>query len=111
MGLVELSRVGMPVAAASRVGGLRRVPSVLGRCVRRAGPGRAYGRYVTAGLSEPPESPWKEAHHGWIFGSGAFIDRVRAMVRGEPRRERRRESRLLQGPTLSRVSEVVCGLY
>jgi len=33
------------------------------------------------------------------------------MVRGEPRRERRRESRLIQGPTLSRVSEVVCALY
>jgi len=74
-------------------------------------PAGAYRRYVTAGLSEPPESPWKEAYHGWILGSGAFIDRVRAMVRGEPRRERRRESRLIQGPTLSRVSEVVCALY
>ena len=74
-------------------------------------PAGAYRRYVTAGLSEPPESPWKEAYHGWILGSGAFIDRVRAMVRGEPRRERRRESRLIQGPTLSRVSEVVCASY
>jgi len=74
-------------------------------------PAGAYRRYVTAGLSEPPESPWKEAYHGWILGSGAFIDRVRAMVRGEPRRERRRESRLIQGLTLSRVSEVVCASY
>jgi len=69
-------------------------------------PAGAYRRYVTAGLSEPSESPWKEAYHGWILGSGAFIDRVRAMVRGEPRRQRRRESRLIQGPTLSQVSEV-----
>ena len=46
-------------------------------------PAAAYRRYVTAGLSEPPESPWKEAYHGWILGSGAFIDRVRAMVRGD----------------------------
>jgi hypothetical protein len=30
------------------------------------------------------------------------------MVRGEPRRQRRRRSRLIQGPTLSPVSEVVC---
>jgi hypothetical protein len=74
-------------------------------------PAGAYRRYVTAGMSEPPESPWKEAYHGWILGSGAVIDRVRAMLRGEPRRERRRESRLIEGPTLSRVSEVVCTSY
>ena len=33
------------------------------------------------------------------------------MVRGEPRRERRRESRLIEGPTLSRVSEAICASY
>ncbi len=33
------------------------------------------------------------------------------MVRGEPRRERRRESRLIQGPTLARVSEVMRAAY
>jgi putative transposase len=64
-------------------------------------PAWAYRRYVTAGLSEPPESPWTESYHGWILRSGAFIDRVRAMVRGEPRRQRRRESQLVQGPALS----------
>ncbi len=74
-------------------------------------PAAAYRRYVTAGLSEPPESPWKQAYHGWVLGSEAFIDRVRAMVRGEPRRERRRESRLIQGPTLARVSEVMRAAY
>ena len=71
----------------------------------------AYRRYVTAGMSEPPQSPWNEAYHGWILGSVAFIDRVRAMVRGEPRPERRRESRLLLSLPLSRVSEVVCAFY
>ena len=70
-----------------------------------------YRRYVTAGLSDLPESPWKEAYHGWILGSGAFVGRVKAMVRGEPRRERRRESRLLQSLPLSRVIEVVCASY
>jgi putative transposase len=76
-----------------------------------AGPAGAYRRYVTAGLSEPPESPWEEAYHGWVLGSAAFLDRVRAMVRGEPRRERRRESRLILGLPLSRISEVVCAYY
>jgi len=33
------------------------------------------------------------------------------MVRGQPRRERRRESRLIQGPTLSPVREVVFASY
>jgi putative transposase len=71
----------------------------------------AYRRYVTAGLAEPPQSPWTEAYHGWILGSRAFIDRVGAIVRGNSRRERRRESRLLQGVSLSRVTEVVCAYY
>jgi hypothetical protein len=74
-------------------------------------PGGAYRRYVTAGLAEPPRSPWKDAYQGWILGSEAFIDRVRAMVRTNPGRERRRESRLIQGLTLSRVIEVVCASY
>ncbi len=74
-------------------------------------PAGAYRRYVTAGLAEPPESPWKEAYHGWVLGSAAFVDRVRAIVRGEPRRERRRESRLILGLPLSRISELVCAYY
>jgi len=74
-------------------------------------PARAYRRYVTAGLSEPPESPWREAYHGWILGSRAFVNRVGAMVRGEPRRERRREARLVQGVPLAPVCVVVCASY
>ena len=74
-------------------------------------PAAAYRRYVTAGLSEPPESPWTEAYHGWILGSRAFVDRIAAMVRGIPHRQQRRESRLLQGLPLSRVVEVVCAVY
>ena len=76
-----------------------------------ADPAGDYRRYVTAGLAEPPASPWKEAYHGWILGSEAFIDRVRAMVRTNPGREQRRESRLIRGVTLSRVIEVVCASY
>jgi REP element-mobilizing transposase RayT len=74
-------------------------------------PSVAYRRYVTAGLSSPPVSPWNEAYQGWVLGSGAFIDRVRAMVRGEPRHERRRESRLIRSLPVSKVSDVVCAYY
>jgi putative transposase len=74
-------------------------------------PAVSYRRYVSAGLSDPPESPWSEAHHGWLLGSRAFIDRVAAMVRGQPIAERRRESRLVQGLTIARVCEVVCAAY
>ena len=74
-------------------------------------PAGAYRRYVTRGLTDPPESPWKDAYHGWVLGSGAFIDRVKAMVRGEPPREQRRESRLMLSVPLSRIVEVVCAFY
>jgi REP element-mobilizing transposase RayT len=74
-------------------------------------PAEAYRRYVGAGLSEPVESPWSAAEHGWILGSRSFAERVGALVRGEPRRERRRESRLVRGHPLARVREVVCGAY
>jgi len=72
-------------------------------------PAAEYRRYVTAGLSDP--SPWNNAYHGWILGSRAFISRVAAMVRREPRRGRRRESRLLQSLPLFRVVEIVCAYY
>jgi REP element-mobilizing transposase RayT len=71
-------------------------------------PAAGYRRFVTSGLSQPPESPWSEAYHGWILGSQKFVDRIRSIVRGEPRRDRRRESRRVQALSLSRVIEVVC---
>jgi putative transposase len=74
-------------------------------------PAAEYRRFVTAGLAEPPEPPWAAAQHGWILGSRAFADRVGAMVRGESRREVRRESRLVRGHSLERVRGVVCAAY
>jgi REP element-mobilizing transposase RayT len=74
-------------------------------------PARAYRRFVTAGLTERSESPWKHAHHGWILGSAAFAERIGAMVRNASRRQRRRESRLLSGHSLARVCDVVCASY
>jgi hypothetical protein len=78
---------------------------------RGSEPAAAYRRYVTAGLSEPPESPWSEAYHGWILGSQKFIDRIKSIVSGQPRRDRRREARRARGLTISQLSEIVCNEY
>ena len=61
-----------------------------------------------AGLSQSPLSPWAEAYHGRILGSQKFVDRVKALVNNEPRRDRRRESRRMRGLSIAQVSEVVC---
>jgi putative transposase len=74
-------------------------------------PAGAYRRYVTAGLEEPPPSPWSEARQGWILGSPEFVARLGELVRGAPPRVPRRESRLIQGVELKRVCEVVCRAY
>jgi hypothetical protein len=71
----------------------------------------SYRRYVTAGLAERPPSPWCEAQQGWVLGSAEFVARLGEMIRGAPPRERRRESRLVQGIALERVGEVVCASY
>jgi putative transposase len=74
-------------------------------------PAGAYRKYVTAGLTEPSKSPWLDAHHGWILGSLAFVDRVGSLIRGESRREQRRELRMVRGLPLTQVCDVVCALY
>jgi REP element-mobilizing transposase RayT len=74
-------------------------------------PAGAYRRYVAAGISEPPESPWNEAYNGWVLGSQAFLNRVKAIVGAKPGRELRRESRLIQAIPLPRVIDVVCEYY
>ena len=78
---------------------------------RGSEPAAAYRRYVTAELSQPAGSPWSEAYHGWILGSQEFIDRIKSIVSGQPRRDRRREARRARGLTLSQLSEVVCDEY
>ncbi len=84
---------------------------LLASCAGGSEPAKAYRRYVEAGLSTPPESPWADAHHGRILGSQKFVARVRAMVSQEPRRDRRRESRRVQGISIERDSDVVCAEY
>jgi len=40
-------------------------------------PVAAYVRFVNAGLTAPPESPFREAFGGWILGSERFLDQLR----------------------------------
>jgi putative transposase len=74
-------------------------------------PATTYRRYVAAGRSQSPQSPWSDAHHGWILGSQKFVDRIKAMVSNQPQRDRRRESRRMRGLSIARISEVVCVEY
>ena len=41
-------------------------------------PTAAYVGFVNAGLSSPPESPFREAFGGWILGSERFLDQLRS---------------------------------
>ena len=47
----------------------------------------------------------------WILGSQKFVDRVKALVNNEPRRDGRRDSRRMRGLSIAQVSEVVCAEY
>jgi hypothetical protein len=60
---------------------------------------------------EPTDSPWQDAYPGWVLGSGAFVDRVRAMAHGQLHRERRRESRLIAEVPLEGVCDAACSTY
>jgi len=45
-----------------------------------ADPVTAYRRFVEAGLSQPPLSPFREAFGGWVLGSDRFVARLRALA-------------------------------
>ena len=71
----------------------------------------AYRRYVTAGLSDPPSSPWSAAHHGWALGGAAFVARISRMVRDGVGRQPSRESRMMRGIALETIRDLVCRTY
>ncbi len=71
----------------------------------------AYRRYVTAGLSDPPSSPWSAAHHGWALGGAAFVARISRMVRDGVARQPSRESRMMRGIALETIRDLVCRSY
>jgi REP element-mobilizing transposase RayT len=74
-------------------------------------PAAAYRRFVCSGIDKPPASPLRQAQHGWILGSDAFVERVARLVRGNPPAEQRRELRRLQAISLPRLCQVVCTYY
>jgi putative transposase len=74
-------------------------------------PASAYRRFVSAGIAKPPVSPLRQAQHGWLLGSDAFVKRVAKIIRGNPSMEQQRELRRLEAPSVSRVSQVVCTYY
>ncbi len=71
----------------------------------------AYRRFMTAGLADPPPSPWSQAGRGWILGSGAFAQRLRREVNSHPPNELRRESRELRAIDLPRLIKIVTASY
>jgi putative transposase len=69
----------------------------------------AYGRYVEAGLSDPPHSPFRETFGGWVLGSRDFVERLRAIAgpgaSDPPLREARQLAGLDPGVILAAVTE------
>jgi putative transposase len=45
---------------------------------------RAYARFVRAGMSDHPSSPFAEAIGGLLVGSAAFVERIGQLIKGRP---------------------------
>ena len=58
--------------------------AVLGEFGRGDAGRRAYARFVHAGMSEPPRSPFSEAMGGLLLGSVGFVERVRKLLDDRP---------------------------
>jgi hypothetical protein len=69
----------------------------------------AYRRYVEAGLTDPPHSPFRETFGGWVLGSRDFVERLRALAgplaSDPPLREARQLAGLEPGVILATVTE------
>ena len=69
---------------------------------------RAYGRFVRAGVDDPPPSPFAEAVGGLLLGSEAFVTRMRRMLQDRPDDGSLPQLRRLQPrPALRRIVEEV----
>ena len=107
VGMVELS--GVCVAPPAPPVGAGPTPLAAWRgdgAGRRRG---AYRRYVEAGLTDPPASPFRETFGGWVLGSRDFVERLRAspgpVVSDPPLREVRQLAGLDPGVVLAAVTE------
>ena len=69
---------------------------------------RLYRRYVLEGMTERAESPLKEAVHGLILGSEAFVETIRKKLRGQKADAALpQQRRLLPRPSLAQIREAV----
>ena len=77
-----------------------------------AGARRAYGRFVRAGVDDPPPSPFAKTVGGLLLGSGAFVTRVRRMLHDRPDDAAVPQLRRLQPrPALRRIVEEVANHF
>lgn len=72
---------------------------------------RAYRRFVEAGLGEDLRSPAAEAAHGLLLGSEAWVERIRALVRGGPAPEQVPAYRRVVRTAVERIAEVTAAYY
>ncbi|MDP6546911.1 MAG: transposase [Phycisphaerae bacterium] len=69
---------------------------------------RAYGRFVRAGVNDPPPSPFAKTVGGMLVGSAAFVAQIRRMLHGRPDDEGLPQLKRLQSrPTLRRIVQEV----
>ena len=69
---------------------------------------RAYGRFVRAGVDEPPPSPFGKAIGGLLLGSEKFARRMQRLIDARPADAELPETKLLRSrPSLERILAAV----
>ena len=76
-----------------------------------ADPATAYRRFVEAGLSQPPVSPFREAFGGWVLGSDRFVARLRALAGPLGPEPSTAEARHLSGQSVEAICAGVAAQY
>jgi len=85
---------------------------VLGEFGQAAAARWAYGRFVRAGMRQPPRSPFAEAFEGVLLGSEAFVARIRGLVEGQPTDRSVPQLEHIRGrPSLEAIVEVVAAHF
>ena len=73
---------------------------------------RRYGRFVRAGIVEPPQCPWSKALGGVIVGSERFASRIGQLLSGRPADpEVPQLARLRSRPTLDEIVQAVTARF
>ena len=73
---------------------------------------RSYGRFVRAGIEEPPRSPFAAAVGGLLLGSGEFIDRMGKLLGDRPADVAVPQLEpLRRRPSLDQIAETVADFF